>query len=163
MKTLPLIIIVSILLLAGSFWAGFKYNKPDITYVNDTIYVNHTDTFTITNWKPYKVTVDSLVYDTLYDVDSIPVYVAVPISLSKYSRTLIEDQDSVEIHMSVSGYKTNIDSLYMKLKIHQEIIVPKPVLKPKRFMVGFQVGYSIDAGKPRPYVGIGLCYRIFDF
>lgn len=166
MKDLKLLLyfLIFVVLLGAGFYAGFKFNsKEKIEYINDTITVTNIDTFKIVNWRPYKVVEDTTIIDTLYSVDSIPVIVEVPISKYNYYDTLIQGQDSAFISEVVTGYRVNIDSLKMRLKITNTVIIPTPIIpKTKRFTIGPQFGIGYN-GKIEPYIGIGITYNLFSF
>ncbi len=64
----------------------------------------------------------------------------------------------------VSGYRPQLDSLFIYPK-HEEITITKKP-KPKRWGIGVHVGYGMTIqGKPEfhPYIGIGISYNLFTF
>jgi hypothetical protein len=164
MKTSTIISLIVIFgFILASFLVGYKFNNKPVETTNDTIIITNMDTFTIINWKPYIITKDSIIIDSFYTLDSVLIPVQVQLSKYKYSDTLIETSDSVFISQVVSGYRTNIDSVSMRLKIHQDVIVPKPIIKSKRFSVGPVFGVGINSGKFEPFFGLGITMNIYSF
>lgn len=163
-KTILSILLIVALVL-GSMFVGYKLHNPgtNTVYVNDTTYITKTDSFTLVKPEPYLVIKDTTIIDTLYSIDSVLVPVKIPLSLYHYKDTCVQAPDSIIIEQNILGYHVQVQNLTARLKTVSTVILPKPLPKDKRFMLGFQVGYSIDAAKPRPYIGIGLSYRIFSF
>ena len=70
-------------------------------------------------------------------------------------------KDTINIKAVISGYKANLDTLDIEIyKVKQ--IINKVSVKPKKFIVGPQVGITYD-GKLKPFIGIGVTYNLFSF
>lgn len=128
-------------------------------YKTDTIYVE----------KIVKDTVPKIIYkylikyerDTLYTKDSIPVEVQVPIYSTKFSNTLYNKEDTVTYNAYVSGYKSKLDSIDIKVKYPKIINNTTNIYKEnKKFELkhGLQVGagYGFINKKPDLFVGYGI-------
>lgn len=126
--------------------------KEEPIKIIDTITIIKTDTITII--KPQSVIryVDKIVRDTLYNTDSVPVLVDVPIETKVY-------QDS-SYRAVVSGYKASLDtiSIFNKNQIHT---INKTTYKTKKWNVSpaVGVGYGIYHKKIDMYVGFSINYN----
>lgn len=129
--------------------------------VRDTLRETYIDT--ITYYKP--VPKDSIVIRYVTErlpisVNSQPcsdsVSVQIPITQKVY-------EDST-YRAYVSGYKPNLDSLFVYPK--REIITIRETTKPKRWSIGIQAGYGITLRQnPQfvPYIGVGVTYSFWQF
>ena len=69
----------------------------------------------------------------------------------------------------ISGYACHLDSLILKYRQQQiitSITQPCPDKRKDRWSVGVQVGYGITINTTpqfRPYIGIGISYKLFEF
>lgn len=139
--------------------------KENIKYVNDTVTITKIDSFRIIQPRPYAVIKHSIVKDTLYSTDSIPVPVEVQIPISKYNfkDTAICDADSIFIEQNILGYGVKVESITARLKMSHKVIIPVKIIKDKRFSIGPYVGASIYNNKIIPSFGISIQYSLFKF
>lgn len=142
----------------GIFFAGRNTaKKADLTQVvtqTDTLFVRDT----ITQEKPVYITTTQVrteyvpVLDTLRIRDTL--FVPVTIEKRVYEDSLYRAE--------VSGYSPSLD----KIEIYQQKqvvtqFVQVPEVKRKRWGIGVQAGYGINAnGSHSPYIGIGLSYNL---
>lgn len=142
----------------GIFFAGrYTAKKPDSAQVVtrvDTLIVRDT----ITQEKPVYITTTQVrteyvpVLDTLRIRDTL--FVPVTIEKRVYEDSLYRAE--------VSGYSPSLD----KIEIYQQKqvvtqFVQVPEVKRKRWGIGVQAGYGINAnGSHSPYIGIGLSYNL---
>lgn len=142
----------------GIFFAGRNAaKKADFTQVVtriDTLFVRDT----ITQDKPVYITTTQVrteyvpVLDTLRIRDTL--FVPVTIEKRVYEDSLYRAE--------VSGYSPSLD----KIEIYQQKqvvtqFVQVPEVKRKRWGIGVQAGYGINAnGSHSPYIGIGLSYNL---
>lgn len=160
-----LILLLFIILLAGSFWAGFKFNNKPSVHTNDTILVETTDTFTLVKPIPVIIIKDTTIIDTLLTTDSVPVFipVQVPLSLYHYKDTAIQAQDSIIIEQNILGYRVMVQNLTARLKTVSTVIIPSPVIKSKRFSIGPFIGVTINNNKIEPTIGLGCNIKLWEF
>lgn len=125
--------------------------KEEPIKIIDTITIIKTDTITII--KPQSVIryVDKIVRDTLYSIDSIPVFINVPIETKVYA-------DS-NYRAVVSGYKASLDtiSIFNKNLIQY---INKITYKTKRinFSPSIGFGYGMFNKRIDMYVGFSIGY-----
>ena len=85
--------------------------------------------------------------DTIYERDTIvqtdSVYVTIPITQKVYEDSLYTAY--------VSGYNPSLDSI----RIYDVKTITKPI-KPKKWGLGFHVGYGISKQGLTPYFGVGV-------
>lgn len=121
-------------------------------------------------------------------VDTIPYYKPVPKDSVVLRYVTIEDKkdndnnaDVIRIPITqkvyedslyrcyISGYACHLDSLifkYRKQQIITSVAQPCPDKRKDRWSVGVQVGYGITINTTpqfRPYIGIGISYKLFEF
>jgi len=157
------ITVLAVLLLLASLGLNVHhYRAHNIREpVRDTLRETYIDT--ITYYKP--VPKDSIVIRYVTErlptsVNSQPcsdsVSVQIPITQKVY-------EDST-YRAYVSGYKPNLDSLFVYPK--REIITIRETTKPKRWSIGIQAGYGITLRQnPQfvPYIGVGVTYSFWQF
>lgn len=165
MKKLPAVLIATAILLSffSAFWMGRLTALRSCSNI-DTIEVRDTIIDTITY--PQPIPVDSIIIryttvklpikDTIYfkEPDTArndSIVVEIPITQKTY-------QDSI-YQAWVSGYKANLDSIYVFPKT---IIITNRIHEiPKRWGLGVQVGIGCNwSHKIQPYIGIGVSYNI---
>lgn len=103
---------------------------------------------------PHTITAERMVLDTLYSKDTVFTEVYVPISTYVFEDSLYRAE--------VSGYKVSMDKIEL-FNRSTTTTVSMPVMKPKRFGLGVQVGYGASKYGLSPYVGVGLSYNILIF
>lgn len=146
---LPLLLIFVLLICLKCCYSNREKEEIQIT---DTITIIKRDTITIIKPQPVIRYVDRIVRDTLYNTDSVPVLVDVPIEVKVY-------QDS-NYRAVISGYKPELDSIYIfnKNQIHT---INKTTYKTKKWNVSPSVGlgYGIYHKKIDMYVGFSINYN----
>lgn len=117
----------------------------------DTITIIKRDTITIIKPQPVIQYRDRIVRDTLYNTDSIPVLVDVPIEVKVY-------QDS-NYRAVISGYKAELDSIYIFNK-NQIQTINKITYKTKKWNISPSIGlgYGVFNRKFDTYVGFSIGY-----
>lgn len=148
-----LLIIISIIIVVTCIRCYSNNRKEEVIRITDTITIIKRDTITII--KPqhtYKYR-DRIVRDTLYNTDSIPVPVDVPIETKVY-----EDSSYRAV---ISGYKAELDSIYIFNKNEIQYI-NKISYKTKKLNISpaVGVGYGILNRKIDVYVGFSLNYNL---
>lgn len=117
----------------------------------DTITIIKRDTITIIKPQPIVEYRDRIIRDTLYSIDSIPVFINVPIETKVYA-------DS-NYRAVVSGYKASLDtiSIFNKNQIHT---INKTTYKTKKWNVSPSVGigYGMFGKRIDMYVGFSIGY-----
>lgn len=154
--------IISIALLAVTFFVGFRIGRgdvPEVQYQTDTLMVR--DTITIE--KPVveeRILLQEVflpVTDTIMMRDTI--YVAL-------QREQVIWKDSLSV-VYASGVMPEVDSV--KHFITERIVTEKEVIEVKkrsRWGIGIQAGYGIGlSGDVRmtPYVGVGVTYNLLSW
>lgn len=159
-KVLPYIIIVILSIFIG--YSLLKKNSIEKEYSIDTLYVYFHDTISIIKPKPIYVEKIKTIIDTLpSSVDSSKVEVIIPIEKKVYKDTIYRDKDTINVRAVISGYKANLDTLDIEIyKVKQ--IINKVNVKPKKFIIGPQIGITYD-GKIKPFIGVGITYYLFSF
>lgn len=154
MRFLPWILVC--MLLGVIVWMRCDPHDPSPVYVKgDTVRLRDTvkDTICI----PIKETLKRtdtvylpILIDTTTDrtVEGDSVEVIIPITCREYKTN--------EYRAVISGYNPNLD--FMETYKDKEIITLKP--KPKRWGVGFQVGYGVYPGGKGFYFGGGISYNL---
>lgn len=159
--TIILILYVLIAIVVIGLCAMLCHEKGKNELIKtDTIVMYHRDTILIE--KPTERTryIYKYVTDTLYSVDSVPVAVTVPISVSQYSDTAItKNKDSIIYSAYLSGYKAQLDSLQFQVMNNEtHIIIQKPC---KKWSCGIGVGVFSGVTYPgTPTTGIGITIGI---
>lgn len=132
-------------------------------------------------YQPYYDTTYVTVYDTQRYIQPIPVdsYVICKrvVTLPRYYDSVITAVDSVRVEIPierkiysdsayyavVSGYKPNLDSLFVRNKTITRIITHDYTRKTPRWAVGPMVGVGVNtSGRIQPYVGFGVTYNILN-
>lgn len=143
-----LLIIIIIICIRYCF---FKTKKEPIQQI-DTITIIKRDTITIIKPQHIYKYVDRIIRDTLYNIDSIPVLVDVPIETKVY-------QDS-NYRAIISGYRANLDSIsiFNKNQIHT---INKITNKTKKWNISpaVGVGYGMFNREIDVYVGFSIGYN----
>ena len=131
---------------------------------NDTILISKTDTVwdtvEVVKYKPIPKKVEVIKYDTVYqDNDTV---VSLPIENKVYEDTIICKNDTAMIAISMSGIKSNIDSINLRLKKSNVIITNTKIITKKkgglRIVPNVSVGYGMITRKIDIYVGAGIGY-----
>lgn len=146
-----LLIIISIIIVVTSIRCCSNNRKEEPIPQTDTITIIKRDTITIIKPQPIIQYVDRIVRDTLYNTDSVPVLVDVPIETKVY-------QDS-SYRVVISGYKSELDSIYIfnKNQIHT---INKITYKTKKWNISPSIGfgYGMFNRKFDVYVGLSIGY-----
>jgi len=139
--------------------------KSDTVYSEKIDTLWKTDTFKITEFIPKNIIKTKV--DTIVKKDGDTLHL---ITESKeFNKTLVKGKDTADVKIYTSGINTQLDSLKMRLKTHNEVITKTIEItkeKPKtfwnRFHIGLQVGYGIGLRSKQfePYAGVGVS---FDF
>lgn len=147
-------------LLGGGIFYCYNKNKPTETiYLRDTISVPY-------EVIKYKTKVEYVTqYDTIIYREFDTIKVQIPIEHKVYTDTLKTDTTDVKVNIKYSGYKAQIDNLWIDYTYKQ-----KESLKSKKkgkfgqsVVIGIQAGYGLGISTtPRfePYIGIGVTYGI---
>lgn len=144
-----LLIIISII-ICFRCCINSKTDKEAIQQI-DTITIIKRDTITIIKPQHIYKYVDRIVRDTLYSVDSILVPVDVPIETKVY-------QDS-NYRAVISGYKTELDSIYIFNKNQIQYINKINNIKKWNISPSLGLGYGMFSKKVDMYVGFSLNYN----
>lgn len=146
---LPLLLIFVLLICLKCCYSNKR--KEEIQ-IKDTITITQIDTITIIKPQPIVEYRDRIIRDTLYNTDSIPVLVDVPIETKVY-------QDS-SYRAVISGYKAELDSIYIFNK-NQIYTINKITYKTKRinFSPSIGFGYGMFNRKFDMYVGFSIGYN----
>lgn len=159
-KVLPFIIIVILSIFIG--YNLLNKNSIEKEYSTDTLYIHFHDTISIIKPKPIYVEKIKTIIDTLPSaVDSNKVEVIIPIKKKVYKDTIYKNKDTINVRAVISGYKADLDTLDIEIyKVKQ--IINKVNVKPKKFIVGPQIGITYD-GELKPFIGVGITYYLFSF
>ena len=139
------------IILVLSLALNFFLIRGDNKISDDTFIIP--DVVTIVDTTTYLNVKDSVIirYDTteLVTVTNDTVNIIVPITQKKFS--------TANYTAYVSGYKPNLDSLFM-------VFTPAPIKivtkKRRRWSLGIQGGCTIGVNGFYPYVGVGIQYTI---
>lgn len=167
------LIIAIVIILIGSFGVT-TYLKNENTKLESLVKVSTTkvDTFYIE-----RIIVDSIPYpkykevikykkDTLRTTDTIPklVEVYIPIDSIIYSKTLIQNTDTITYDAYVSGYKASLDSIKFRLKYPYIKETNYTPIKSNDSRISFSIqsgiGYGIINKKPDIFIGVGISYKL---
>lgn len=145
-----LLIILLILLICLKCCYCFKAKEEKIPQT-DTITIIKRDTITIIKPQPVIRYRDRIIRDTLYSIDSIPVFINVPIETKVYA-------DS-NYRAVISGYKPELDSIYI-FNRNQIQYINKITYKTKRinFSPSIGFGYGMFNKRIDMYVGFSIGY-----
>lgn len=147
---LSLLLIFVLLICLKCYYSNNSKQKP--IQITDTITIIKRDTIEIIKPQPIIQYVDRIIRDTLYSIDSIPVFINVPIETKVYA-------DS-NYRAVVSGYRPQLDSIsiFNKNQIHT---INKTTYKTKKWNVSPSVGigYGILNRKIDMYVGFSINYN----
>lgn len=159
------ILLLSVLFVLG-FIIGCQYHemRSERLEIADTVTVVKFDTIetvrdtTIYKLKPKYIEVlkrDTITKDTVLTKES-----------KTYENTLCQDNDTIQLLTTISGYEATIDSVSAKWKKHtvketEYITVTEKVKEKKKINIGLQVGYGIGLRDKefQPYIGLGLQYN----
>jgi opacity protein-like surface antigen len=83
--------------------------------------------------------------------------VVIPISTKVYEDSLYR--------AVISGYNVSLDTMqiYRNTVYVDHFREVTKMVRPGRWSVGLQVGYGTDFRGMRPYLGVGVSYKLFDF
>jgi hypothetical protein len=160
-----------ILLILLAVIAIQEYRIRNIESETTTVTVIH-DTITITTPAPIsvaetgqvrtKLPVAELPVIELPIIDTLPAVadsaeVIIPISTKVYEDTLYR--------AVISGYNASLDTIqiYRNTVYVDHFREVTKMVRPGRWSIGLQVGYGTNFRGMRPYIGIGIGYRLFDF
>lgn len=150
MKIEAKLLIIFIILLICLKCCYSNREKEEIQ-ITDTITIIKRDTITIIKPQPVIRYRDRIIRDTLYSIDSIPVFINVPIETKVYA-------DS-NYRAVVSGYKASLDtiSIFNKNLIQY---INKITYKTKRinFSPSIGFGYGMFNKRIDMYVGFSIGY-----
>lgn len=152
MKIEAKLLIIFIIVLICLKCCYFNNRKEEKIPQTDTITIIKRDTITIIKPQPVIQYRDRIVRDTLYNTDSVPVSVDVPIETKVY-------QDS-SYRAVISGYKANLDSIYIFNK-NQIQYINKITYKTKKWNVSPSIGagYGMFGRRIDMYVGFSVNYN----
>lgn len=153
MKSIIIICLFLLLLVASFLFGRLTYPKPEITEKRDTITIVKTDTLTIL--KPH--------YITEIKIDSIPYKVIDTIMVGDtiyLPKTQKEYKDS-SFSAWVSGYHPNLDSIKVYPKTLIQTITKTQQIKSPRLGIGISAGVGYFGGQIKPYIGLGLNYNLW--
>ncbi|MDR1120222.1 MAG: hypothetical protein LBM08_04825, partial [Dysgonamonadaceae bacterium] len=95
-------------------------------------------------------------------IDTLPAVtdsaeVVIPISTKVYEDSLYR--------AVISGYNVSLDTMqiYRNTVYVDHFREVTKMVRPGRWSVGLQVGYGTDFRGMRPYLGVGVSYKLFDF
>lgn len=145
-----LLIIFIIVLICLKCCYCFKAKEEPIPQT-DTITIIKRDTITIISPQPVIQYRDRIVRDTLYNTDSIPVLVDVPIETKVYQDT--------NYKVVISGYKAELDTISIFNK-NQIQYINKTTYKTKKWNISPSIGlgYGVFNRKFDVYVGFSIEY-----
>lgn len=158
LKTI-LIIMLSLIIVYLLYINHYKDKEDLTTYIR---YINKTDTFIIDKPRLIEKYIIRTERDTLTDTLYNNVIVNIPISTNKYRDTITNNEnDTAIINSYVSGYKAKLDSLDVKFKHTDKVIIKYN--KPKKFGLSLFGGYGVGAGGVSPIIGVGISYSFISF
>ena len=168
-NTLPFISFFLCLLLLGICFQISMIDKPYEVIKTDTITTTKTDTL----WKDTTITktdtkvkyIQVVKTDTVYDKQGNEIELIT--DNKTYSDTILCGMDTIDYQIHISGIKSRLDSVSLRLKKSEVIktntvTVEKYIKQNKRFNVGVQtgVGYGFTSKQIEPYVGFGIQINI---
>lgn len=148
-----LLIIISIIIIVTCIrcCVSSKTKKEPIQQI-DTITIIKRDTIRIIEPQPVIKYRNKIVRDTLYSIDSILVPVNVPLETKVY-------QDS-NYRAVISGYKTELDSIYIFNKNQIQYINKINNIKKWNISPAVGVGYGMFNREVDVYVGFSIIYNL---
>lgn len=158
-----------IIVLILAFIAGMHFQQKPAGEIirTDTIYKLKTDSIKTDSLIAKEVIKTKVIKDTLYNTDSIPVLVQVPITSSYYDSVFINKDDTTHFKAYISGYRTSLDSLWLTTKVKEkETIITQYITKKKTFIERFHLqpqvtsGYDLVNKRWGIVVGVGIGYDI---
>jgi hypothetical protein len=95
------------------------------------------------------------VFEAVRDEDSVEVII--PISTKVYEDSLYR--------AVISGYNVSLDTIqiYRNTVYVEHFREVTKMVRPGRWSIGVQVGYGTDFRGMRPYIGIGVSYKLWEF
>ena len=126
--------------------------EQEVIRIKDTITIIKRDTITIISPQPVIQYRDRIIKDTLYNTDSVPVLVDIPVETKVYQDT--------NYKAVISGYKANLDTISIFNK-NQIQYINKITYKTKKWNVSPSIGlgYGILNRKIDMYVGFSINYN----
>ena len=151
MKIEAKLLIIFIIVLICFRYCSNEKKEGEIPQT-DTITIIKRDTITIIKPQPIVKYRDRIIRDTLYNIDSIPVPVNLPVETKVY-------QDS-SYRAVISGYKAELDSIYIFNK-NQIYTINKITYKTKRIKFSPSIGFGYGAFNRKfdVYVGFSVNYN----
>lgn len=152
MKIEAKLLIIFIILLICLKCCYSNNRKEEKIPQTDTITIIKRDTITIIKPQPVIQYRDRIVRDTLYNTDSVPVLVDIPVETKVY-------QDS-NYRAVISGYRPQLDTISIFNK-NQIQYINKITYKTKKWNISPAVGfgYGMFGKKFDMYVGFSLNYN----
>lgn len=136
-----------------------KQLEPQIVTIHDTT------TVTIEKIKEKEKIKRVVEYDTFLIVEKDTVYVSLPIEYKQYRDTFNTDTSRTILDIKYSGYKAQLDGLYVESHYKaRETVKIKHTGFGQFIGVGLQLGYGASINpvnktfQPSPYIGVGVTY-----
>ena len=135
--------------------------KPNVV-IKDKIeykYIQIHDTFKIE--KPIPKYITQVRTDTFHVNESI--FAEIPIEIKKYEDSLGNDSTNIHYKAQISGYKAQLDSIWIDVRSRQKEVIKTHILKekPSKLQCGIVggVGYGFLNKEPDLFIGIRVSYR----
>ena len=140
-----------------------KQLKPEIITIHDTT------TVTVETIKEKEKVQRVVEYDTSFIVERDTVrdtiYVSLPIAYKQYRDTFNTDTSRTIVDIKYSGYKAQLDGLYVESHYKAKETVKIKHTGFGQFVgIGLQLGYGASINpinktfQPSPYIGVGVTY-----
>lgn len=140
-----------------------KNLEPEIVTIHDTTFVTEERIKEkekikyITKFDTFKI----LETDTIRDT----IYMSIPIEHKQYRDTFLTDTTRTILDIKYSGYKAELDALYVHSSFTQKERIKVKTSGFGQFVgAGLQLGYGASVNpvnktfQPSPYIGVGITY-----
>lgn len=130
-----------------------RYNRVELPVREDVVKV---DTITVKEFIKDTVWLERV--DTIRKVVTLggvtdTVYVEIPIEGSKFTDTVYLKDERWRVDINTSGYGVRVDSVKLE-RVGVE--------RKRRFSIGPTVGVGWNGDGVKPYIGVGVTWRLFE-
>ena len=159
--------LIGVLLMIIAFLLAMGLQTPPVIERTDTITLTKVirNSFKVDSFIPIYIDKTKTIRDTLFQKDSIPVEVEIPIQMAYYDTTLIKEADTLHIKQTVEGYKPRLVNMEATVnRREKQTIINHTVTQTKKPLITYGIqagfGYGFLNRKADAFVGFGVSLNL---